>query len=167
MFDDWNSEMLQTGTHTGHVIWYNEQRGYGFVRIETNDIFIHRTVLDRFGLSFLYAGDMITVFVVTGANGPYIQDIRGLSRKAPDALPKDTAPQQGEVRGIVKFFNAEKGYGFVEVIDGSNAQDVFLHSRTLQASGLRTIAEGQSLLMHISDDGKGPQATEIRILAPD
>ena len=49
--------MLETGIHSGEVIWYNDRRGYGFVRIGEEEIFIHRTILSRFGLNFLYSGD--------------------------------------------------------------------------------------------------------------
>ena len=159
--------MLKTGIYTGEVIWYNDKRGYGFVRIDEDEIFIHRTILNRFGLNFLYSGDEITVQIMAGESEAFIQDIRALSRKAPESLPKDTPPDADEIRGIVKFFNPLKGYGFIEVVDDPDMSDVFIHSRTLRACGLRTIAEGQPLLLHVSDDGKGPQATEVRILAVD
>ena len=159
--------MLETGIYTGEVIWYNDRRGYGFVRIDKDEIFIHRTILTRFGLNFLYSGDEITVQVMEGETEPYIQDIRAVVRKAPKSLPKDTPPKADEIRGVVKFFNPLKGYGFIEIVDDPDMSDVFIHSRTLQACGLRTIAEGQPLLLHVSDDGKGPQATEVRILAVD
>ena len=149
------------------MIWYNDKRGCGFVRIDKDEIFIHRTILNRFGLNFLYSGDEITVQIMAGDEEAFIQDIRALSRKAPESLPKDTPPDSDEIRGIVKFFNPLKGYGFIEVVDDPDMSDVFIHSRTLQACGLRTIAEGQPLLLHVSDDGKGPQATEVRILAVD
>ena len=121
--------MLETGIYTGEVIWYNDRRSYGFVRIDKDEIFIHRTILTRFGLDFLYSGD--------------------------------------EIRGVVKFFNPLEGYGFIEIVDDPDMSDEFIHSRTLQACVLRTIAEGQPLLLHVSDDGKGPQATEVRILSVD
>ena len=149
------------------MIWYNDKRGCGFVRIDKDEIFIHRTILNRFGLNFLYSGDEITVQIMAGDEEAFIQDIRALSRKAPESLPKDKPPDADEIRGIVKFFNPLKGYGFIEVVDDPDMSDVFIHSRTLQACGLRTIAEGQPLLLHVSDDGKGPQATEVRILAVD
>ena len=159
--------MLETGIYTGEVIWYNDRRVYGFVRIDKDEIFIHRTILTRFGLNFLYSGDEITVQVMEGETEPYIQDIRAVVRKAPKSLPKDTPPKADEIRGVVKFFNPLKGYGFIEIVDDPDMSDVFIHSRTLQACGLRTIAEGQPLLLHVSDDGKGPQATEARILSVD
>ena len=159
--------MLETGIYTGKVIWYNDKRGYGHVRIDKDEIFIHRTILTRSGLNSLYSGDEITAQVMEGETEPFIQDIRAVVRKAPKSLPKDTPPKADEIRGVVKFFNPLKGYGFIEIADDPDMSDVFIHSRTLQACGLRTIAEGQPLLLHVSDHSKGPQATEVRILSVD
>ena len=103
--------------------------------------------------------------VATNDDGPAIIEIRAVERSAPPSLPKDTILRENELRGVVKFFNPLKGYGFIEVEGNEDASDVFIHSRTLQACGIRTIAEGQSLLLLVSDDGKGPQATEVRIIA--
>ncbi len=159
-------EMIKAGIHDGEVVWYNDRRGYGFVSIGKDEIFIHRTVLERFGLSFLHSGDKLKIDVATNDDGPAITEIRGIEREAPASLPSDTEPQENELRGIVKFFNPLKGYGFIEIEGGDKTKsDVFIHSRTLQACGLRTITEGQSLLLFVSDDGKGPQATEVRIIA--
>jgi len=135
--------MIEAGIHNGEVVWYNERRGYGFVAIGKDEIFIHRSVLERFGM----------------------MQIHTIAREAPASLPSDTELREDELRGVVKFFNPIKGYGFIEVEGDESKSDVFIHSRTLQACGLRTIAEGQSLLLFVSDDGKGPQATEIRIIA--
>ena len=158
--------MITAGLHKGEVVWYNDHRGYGFVSIEGDEIFIHRSVLERFGLNFLHSGDIIKIDVATNDDGPAIMEIHAVERMAPESLPKDTVLRENEVRGVVKFFNPLKGYGFVEIQGEKEAgQDVFIHSRTLQACGIRAIAEGQNLLLLISDDGKGPQATEVRIIA--
>ena len=62
------------------------------------------------------------------------------------------------VEAIVKWFNAEKGFGFVEVVGGSEA---FVHIRQLEAAGHRTVAEGTRLKVRIGDGQKGPEVTEI------
>ena len=158
--------MITAGLHKGEVVWYNDHRGYGFVSIEGDEIFIHRTVLERFGLNFLHSGDIIKIDVGVNDDGPAIMEILAVERVVPESLHKDTFLRENEVRGIVKFFNPLKGYGFIEIQGAEEAgQDVFIHSRTLQACGIRSIAEGQNLLLLISDDGKGPQATEVRIIA--
>lgn len=157
--------MITAGLHKGEVVWYNDRRGYGFVSIDGDEIFIHRSVLERFGLNFLHSGDELLMDIATNDDGAAIMEIHSVTRTMPDSLPVDTELRENEVRGVVKFFNAQKGYGFIEVEDDDSKSDVFIHSRTLQACGIRNIAEGQSLLLCISDDGKGPQATDVRIIA--
>lgn len=56
----------------GEVIWYNERKGYGFVKIDDTEGFLHRSTLDRFGLIRLLTGDQITVSLSTNENGEVI-----------------------------------------------------------------------------------------------
>ncbi len=62
--------------------------------------------------------------------------------------------------GTVKWFNAEKGYGFITV-DGSG-DDVFVHWSAVQGEGYRTLAEGQRVLVDLGESEKGPQAENVR-----
>ncbi|MAZ16923.1 cold-shock protein [Oricola sp.] len=65
--------------------------------------------------------------------------------------------------GIVKFFNADKGYGFIKPDDGG--ADIFVHISALQASGLATLAENQKVSYETEPDrrGKGPKAVNLAI----
>lgn len=63
-------------------------------------------------------------------------------------------------QGTVKWFSAEKGYGFIEV-DGST-QDVFVHHTAIDAQGFRTLTEGQKVEFEITSGPKGPQADQVR-----
>jgi len=54
------------------VIWYNERKGYGFVKIDDTEFFLHRSTLDRFGLIRLLTGDQITVSLSTNEHGEVI-----------------------------------------------------------------------------------------------
>jgi len=56
----------------GEVIWYNERKGYGFVKIDDTEVFLHRSTLDRFGLICLLTGDQITVSLSTNEHGEVI-----------------------------------------------------------------------------------------------
>ena len=60
--------------------------------------------------------------------------------------------------GTVKWFNAEKGYGFISVEGG---QDVFVHYSAIQADGFRTLQEGQQVQFDVVDGKKGPQAANV------
>ena len=56
----------------GEVIWYNELKGYGFVKIDDTEVFLHQSTLDRFGLIRLLTGDQITVSLSTNEHGEVI-----------------------------------------------------------------------------------------------
>ncbi|HET9900072.1 MAG TPA: cold-shock protein [Actinomycetes bacterium] len=63
-------------------------------------------------------------------------------------------------QGTVKWFNAEKGYGFIAVDGGQ--QDVFVHFSAIQGSGYRSLEEGQRVEFEITQGQKGPQADQVR-----
>lgn len=65
-------------------------------------------------------------------------------------------------QGTVKWFNAEKGYGFIAPEDGSS--DVFVHYSEIQGSGFRTLEEDQRVEFEIGEGSKGPQAQQVRVL---
>jgi CspA family cold shock protein len=64
--------------------------------------------------------------------------------------------------GTVKFFNSEKGYGFIK--PDSGGQDVFVHVSAVMTSGLGTLNEGQRVSFEIEPDkrGKGPKAVNLQ-----
>ena len=66
-------------------------------------------------------------------------------------------------QGSVKWFNAEQGFGFIEV-DGGGA-DVFVHHTSIDMDGFRTLDEGQRVEFEVVDGDKGPQAAHVRSLA--
>jgi CspA family cold shock protein len=65
-------------------------------------------------------------------------------------------------QGTVKWFNAEKGYGFIAQ-DGGGA-DVFVHYSAIQSSGFRTLEENQRVEFEVTQGQKGPQAEQVRPL---
>jgi CspA family cold shock protein len=66
--------------------------------------------------------------------------------------------------GTVKFFNAEKGFGFITPNGGGN--DIFVHISALQASGLNSLRDGQKVSFETQPDlrGKGPKAVNIEVV---
>ena len=66
------------------------------------------------------------------------------------------------ITGTVKFFNTDKGYGFIRPDDGT--RDVFVHVSAVTSSGLGTLNEGQRVSFEIEDDkrGKGPKAVNLQ-----
>ncbi len=82
---------------------------------------------------------------------------RSGARRTP---PSQTAEP---VEAVVKWFNTEKGFGFVDVVGGSEA---FLHVRQLEAAGHRAVPEGAKVKVHIGQGQKGPEVTQIVEVLP-
>ena len=60
--------------------------------------------------------------------------------------------------GKVKWFNAAKGFGFIETEDG---QDVFVHFSAIEMDGYKTLDEGMEVQFEVTDGAKGPQASNV------
>ncbi|SCY96768.1 cold-shock protein [Alkaliphilus peptidifermentans] len=63
-------------------------------------------------------------------------------------------------KGTVKWFNGEKGYGF---ISRENGEDVFVHFSAITMDGFKTLQEGQTVSFEVVDGEKGPQATNVSV----
>ncbi len=65
-------------------------------------------------------------------------------------------------QGTVKWFNGEKGFGFIAPNDGS--ADLFVHYSEIQSNGFRTLEENQPVEFEVGEGAKGPQAQQVRPL---
>ena len=72
-----------------------------------------------------------------------------------DPHEEETIMEQGKV----KWFNAEKGFGFIEREAG---EDVFVHFSAIQSDGFKSLDEGQSVTFEIEQGQRGPQATNVQ-----
>ena len=61
-------------------------------------------------------------------------------------------------QGTVKWFNAEKGFGFIE---RENGDDVFVHFSAIQSEGFKSFEEGQAVTFSVEEGNRGPQATNV------
>lgn len=66
-------------------------------------------------------------------------------------------------KGKVKWFNDQKGYGFIQADDGG--PDVFVHQSSITMDGYRTLAEGQAVEYEVAQGPKGPKAVSVRASA--
>ena len=64
--------------------------------------------------------------------------------------------------GKVKWFNAQKGYGFISPDEGE--RDVFVHYSAITATGFKTLEEGQAVQFDVIDGQKGPQAANVQLV---
>ena len=81
-------------------------------------------------------------------------------------LANVASPHQEKVihmaQGTVKWFNGEKGFGFIAPNDGS--ADLFVHYSEIQGGGFRNLDEGQQVEFEVGEGTKGPQAQQVRPL---
>jgi len=90
-----------------------------------------------------------------GGTGPAVGS--GVGRPSTIEVRKCTVAQ-----GTVKWFNSEKGYGFIAVDGG---QDVFVHFSAIQMDGYKSLEDGQRVEFEIAQGQKGPQAENVRLVA--
>ena len=65
------------------------------------------------------------------------------------------------MNGTVKWFNAEKGYGFIKDEEG---QDIFVHFSSINSDGYKTLEEGQKVTYDLVESDRGPQAKNVTIV---
>lgn len=65
-------------------------------------------------------------------------------------------------QGTVKWFNAEKGFGFIAPLDG--APDVFVHYSSIEGNGFKTLEEDQKVEFGVEQGERGPQAKQVRVI---
>ena len=157
----------------GRVKWFNAAKGYGFItpEDEPGDIFIHHSALRQAGHELVEQGTTVTCEAVRGPKG--LQAVRVMSVDVSTSLPAEerdtrTTDEFPSVKAegdffdaTTKWFNVEKGYGFVT--RGEGTSDVFVHIRALRPVGIEELLPGQSLRVRIGHGPKGPQVAEIEI----
>jgi len=103
-----------------------------------------------------------------GASGPPSESGTQTSGGSPATTsggsPATTSGRQEAVktRGTVKWFNNDKGYGFIQVEGGG--PDVFVHYSAIQTDGYKTLNEGQTVEFEITKGPNGPQAKNVRVI---
>jgi cold shock protein len=167
------------------VKWFNGEKGFGFVEFTdgSGEAFLHISVVEAAGHSALEPGTTLMTRSGQGQKGPQITEIisvdastaeparprapRSFDRGAPGgggggggrSFDRPTGPAQ-DMDGQVKWYNAEKGFGFVAV-DGS--KDVFIHRSVLARAGVPSLQEGQRIRMQVVAGAKGLEATSIEL----
>src|SRR5882757_3514066 len=159
------------------VKWFNPEKGFGFVAVAGgSDVFIHVRLLEAVGCTSLPEGARVRVRIGQGQKGLQVSELIEVDTSAAPAAsgtgrrfqprsssqrPTDMGPTKDGV-GSVKWYNAEKGFGFIGRDGGE--KDVFVHVTTLERDGLSGLAEGQRVRMKIGQGRKGPEALSIELL---
>jgi len=157
-------------TVDAQVLWFNAAKGFGFVQPTAGEkAFLHIRQLETAGLSDIAEGAQLRVVIEPGPKGLSVTKITDILSEpaAPDARQQHTPRGPGqdgaeaETVGTVKWFNAEKGFGFIGREDGD--KDIFVHASALGRSKLSELKEGQTVLVRYVQGPKGPEARTVKL----
>ncbi|WP_116091259.1 cold-shock protein [Sphingomonas crusticola] len=158
------------GEAKGTVKFFNGQKGFGFVVRDDGgeDVFVHISAVEQAGLSGLGEGQKLAFSLVdrggriSATNLQLEGDIVPVSEgRAPPAEGGDRGGPQRQLTGerssgTVKFFNAMKGFGFIQRDDGQ--PDAFVHISAVERAGMPTLNEGDKLEFELEVDRRGKYA---------
>jgi CspA family cold shock protein len=151
------------------VKWFNASKGFGFVSMDdgSQDAFLPMAVLRRAGYEEVQEGAAITCEVGAGAKGPLVTNILNIDTSTAEP-PRENGFDRREARpsttleGAVKWFEADKGYGFISPDGGG--KDVFIHITALRRSGVNALDPGQRVRMEVIDGRKGLEADRVTLI---
>jgi CspA family cold shock protein len=149
------------GEGKGVVKFFNPQKGFGFIVREDGgeDVFVHISAVEQAGLTDLADGQPLEFTLVDRGGRVSATNLR--IEGEPIAVERaERSPQRqltGEkAQGTVKFFNAMKGFGFIQRDDGQ--PDAFVHISAVERAGLSTLNEGDRLSFELEVDRRGKTA---------
>ena len=149
------------GEGKGIVKFFNPQKGFGFIVRDDGgeDVFVHISAVEQAGLTDLADGQPLEFTLVDRGGRISATNLR--IDGEPMAVERaERAPQRqltGEkASGTVKFFNAMKGFGFIQRDDGQ--PDAFVHISAVERAGIPTLNEGDRLEFEIEVDRRGKYA---------
>jgi cold shock protein len=160
------------------VKWFNAAKGFGFVTLTdgTPDAFLPMATLRRAGYEDVHEGVAITCEIGTGAKGPLVVSVINVERStvdrgagappaaasAPRRAPDAGARSAQTLEGAVKWFEPDRGYGFISPDGGG--KDIFIHVTALRRSGLEELGPGQRVRVDVVDGRKGLEAERVILI---
>lgn len=159
----------------GHVKWYDAVKGYGFVVPEDggSDIMVHASCVRAFGKMALTEGARVRLLANHGQRGLNAQEILEIEEPegveggelAESARPTEFLGPDVEVGPLVparvKWFDKQKGFGFVNIFGRS--EDVFVHMETVRRCGFQDLASGEGMAVRTFRGPRGLMVAELKL----
>ena len=168
------------------VKWYNTSKGFGFVTPDDGsaDAFLHVSVVEQAGLQRLDEGAILVCDLADGTKGPQVTTIhsmeagsasgqRGNRPATGSRYPRQSVngyddyghgskPSGGTVEGTVKWFNPDKGFGFI--LPDHGGKDIFVHISAVERAGLSTLRDNQRVRFTEKAGQKGTEADGLEVI---
>jgi CspA family cold shock protein len=159
----------------GRVKWFNAIKGYGFITLDGGgDAFCHASALAATGHSDVQPGTTIVCDLADSQRGLQVVSVHSVdssTAEAPSRGPRgfggggyrdSGAPSGPMVEGKIKFFNDQKGFGFVMPDNG--AGDIYLHASALRRSGIQAVTPEQRIRYSTRQGNKGVEVDRVEII---
>src|ERR1700743_3205138 len=178
-------KQLSQASAKGRIKWFNGTKGYGFVTLDNGgDAFCHASVLASAGHQELPPGASIVCDLADSQRGMQVVTIHSVDLStaetpAPRGPRRDfgsrggfggggygggynSAPSGPMTEGKIKFFNDQKGFGFVMPDSGSG--DIYLHASALRRSGVQAVEPDQRIRYSTRQGNKGVEVDRVEII---
>jgi CspA family cold shock protein len=161
-----------SGSQRATVKWFNPTKGFGFVTLEDgSDAFCHASALSNLPNADLPQGATVYCEVAQGQRGMQVTNVHSVDLSTAEAqpmTPRGPRPMRGPREssgpmggGHVKFFNEQKGFGFV--VPESGGADVYVHASALRRSGVPTLMPEQRVRFSTRQGMKGVEVDRIEL----
>lgn len=176
-FDSEEVRPLARTSATGKVKWFNATKGYGFVTLDDGgDAFCHASALQAAGHSEVPQGATIVCDLADSPRGLQVVSIHSVDLSTAEAPAprgprrdfggsrgfRDNGPAGPMVEGKIKFFNDQKGFGFV--MPDSGASDIYLHASALRRSGVQAVEPDQRIRYSTRQGVKGVEVDRVELI---
>lgn len=175
---DHSSSRSGFGPQRATVKWFNSTKGFGFVTLDDgSDAFCHASALASLPSAELPQGATVFCDVANGQRGMQVTNVHSVDLSTAESQPSrgggfggggGPRPQRGPREssgpmgdGHVKFFNEQKGFGFV--VPASGGADVYVHASALRRSGIPTLMPEQRVRFSTRQGMKGVEVDRIEL----
>jgi CspA family cold shock protein len=183
----YEEKSLTQASARGKIKWFNGTKGYGFVTLDNgSDAFCHASVLQAAGHQELPPGASIVCDLADSQRGMQVVAIHSVDMSTAEAPSRggggggprrdsfggggrfggggyrDSGPAGPMTEGKVKFFNDQKGFGFVMPDSGSG--DIYLHASALRRSGVQAVEPDQRIRFSTRQGNKGVEVDRVELI---